>query len=63
MLAGLLPREPEVHGLLALMELQASRFAARVDPDGSAILLPIRIDRSGTAAQIARGRAALRRVG
>ncbi|WP_421742766.1 RNA polymerase sigma factor [Cellulomonas sp.] len=30
-LAGLLPREPEVHGLVALMELQASRFDARAD--------------------------------
>ena len=30
MLAGLMPREPEVHGLLALMELQASRLRARV---------------------------------
>jgi len=30
-LAGLLPREPEVHGLVALMELQASRFDARGD--------------------------------
>lgn len=30
-LAGLLPREPEVHGLVALMELQASRFEARRD--------------------------------
>jgi RNA polymerase sigma factor (sigma-70 family) len=38
-LAGLLPREPEVHGLVALMELQASRFDARVDRDGEAILL------------------------
>ncbi len=31
MLAELAPREPEVHGLVALMELQASRAAARVD--------------------------------
>lgn len=38
-LAGLLPREPEVHGLVALMELQASRFAARTGPDGEPILL------------------------
>ena len=29
-LAGLLPKQPEVHGLVALMELQASRFAARL---------------------------------
>jgi predicted RNA polymerase sigma factor len=39
MLAGLLPREPEVHGLVALMELQASRFAARTGPDGEPVLL------------------------
>lgn len=38
-LAGLLPREPEVHGLVALMELQASRVHARFGPDGEAILL------------------------
>ena len=35
MVAALLPREPEAHGLVALMELQASRFAARTAPDGS----------------------------
>jgi RNA polymerase sigma-70 factor, ECF subfamily len=38
-LAGLAPHESEVHGLVALMELQASRLAARVGPDGEAILL------------------------
>ncbi|MFE5699436.1 RNA polymerase sigma factor [Rhodococcus koreensis] len=38
-LAGLLPREPEVHGLVALTELQASRFAARLGPGGEPILL------------------------
>jgi RNA polymerase sigma factor (sigma-70 family) len=38
-LAGLLPRQPEVHGLIALMELQASRFTARVGPHGEAVLL------------------------
>ncbi|MFI6509859.1 RNA polymerase sigma factor [Streptosporangium sp. NPDC050855] len=38
-LAGLLPREPEVHGLVALMELQASRFRARTGPDGEPVLL------------------------
>ncbi|WP_280782970.1 RNA polymerase sigma factor [Rhodococcus opacus] len=38
-LAGLLPREPEVHGLVALTELQASRFAARVGADGEPVLL------------------------
>ncbi|WP_214110155.1 RNA polymerase sigma factor [Acrocarpospora catenulata] len=38
-LAGLMPREPEVHGLVALMEIQASRFRARTGPDGEPVLL------------------------
>ncbi|MBA3391638.1 MAG: RNA polymerase sigma factor [Deltaproteobacteria bacterium] len=38
-LAGLAPDAPEVHGLVALMELQASRAAARVEPAGAPILL------------------------
>jgi RNA polymerase sigma-70 factor, ECF subfamily len=38
-LAGLTPREPEVHGLLALMEIQASRTAARTGPSGEPVLL------------------------
>ncbi|MGN6788580.1 MAG: RNA polymerase sigma factor [Rhodanobacteraceae bacterium] len=38
-LAGLAPREPEVHGLVALMEIQASRLHARVAADGTPILL------------------------
>ena len=38
-LAGLAPREPEVHGLVALMEIQASRSRARVGPSGEPILL------------------------
>ena len=38
-LAGLAPREPEVHGLVALMEIQASRLRARVGPGGEPILL------------------------
>jgi RNA polymerase sigma factor (sigma-70 family) len=38
-LAGLVPREPEVHGLVALMEIQASRSRARVGPSGEPILL------------------------
>jgi predicted RNA polymerase sigma factor len=38
-LAGLAPGEPEVHGLVALMEIQASRLHARVAPDGAPILL------------------------
>ncbi|WP_415367248.1 RNA polymerase sigma factor [Saccharothrix sp. BKS2] len=38
-LAGLAPREPEVHGLVALMEVQASRAKARVGPNGEPVLL------------------------
>ncbi|MGH9502317.1 MAG: RNA polymerase sigma factor [Terriglobales bacterium] len=38
-LAELAPREPEVHGLVALMEIQASRAGARVSPSGEPILL------------------------
>jgi RNA polymerase sigma factor (sigma-70 family) len=38
-LAELTPREPEVHGLVALMEIQASRSRARVGPQGEPILL------------------------
>jgi RNA polymerase sigma factor (sigma-70 family) len=38
-LAELAPQEPEVHGLVALMEIQSSRARARVGPDGAPILL------------------------
>jgi RNA polymerase sigma factor (sigma-70 family) len=38
-LAELAPEEPEVHGLVALMEIQASRLAARVGPSGEPVLL------------------------
>ncbi|WP_437276134.1 RNA polymerase sigma factor [Sorangium sp. So ce375] len=38
-LAELVPKEPEVHGLVALMEIQASRSRARVGPSGEPILL------------------------
>jgi RNA polymerase sigma factor (sigma-70 family) len=38
-LAELVPQEPEVHGLVALMELQASRSRARVGPQGEPVLL------------------------
>ena len=38
-LAELVPQEPEVHGLVALMEIQASRARARVGPSGEPILL------------------------
>jgi RNA polymerase sigma factor (sigma-70 family) len=38
-LAGLMPEEPEVHGLVALMEIQASRARARTGPSGEPVLL------------------------
>jgi RNA polymerase sigma factor (sigma-70 family) len=38
-LAGLMPNEPEVHGLVALMEIQASRARARAGPSGEPVLL------------------------
>ncbi|MEU8260405.1 RNA polymerase sigma factor [Micromonospora sp. NPDC048999] len=39
LLQGLMPEEPEVHGLAALLEIQASRTSARTGPDGAPILL------------------------
>lgn len=38
-LSGLMPKEPEVHGLTALLEFQSSRAAARTGPDGEPVLL------------------------
>ena len=60
-LAELVPREPEAHGLVAIMELQASRFAARVAADGSPVLLTDQDRSRWDPGQIARGRAALAR--
>jgi len=62
LLAELVPREPEAHGLVALMEFQASRFAARVAHDGTAILLTDQDRSRWDHAQIRRGRAALLRA-
>jgi RNA polymerase sigma factor (sigma-70 family) len=39
-LAALAPQEPEAHGLIALLEIQASRSAARLGPGGEPVLLP-----------------------
>ena len=61
-LAALLPAEPEVHGLVALMEFQSSRFAARTGPDGQPILLEDQDRAKWDRAQIVRGVAALERA-
>ncbi|EMQ99732.1 Sigma-70, region 4 [Paeniglutamicibacter gangotriensis Lz1y] len=61
-LAGRLPREPEAHGLIALMKMQASRFAARISRDGSPILLADQDRTRWDYAQISRGLAALERA-
>jgi predicted RNA polymerase sigma factor len=61
-LAALVPDEPEVHGLVSLMEFQSSRFAARTDPDGTPILLENQDRTKWDRAQIGRGVAALERA-
>ncbi|GAA1274519.1 RNA polymerase sigma factor [Saccharothrix xinjiangensis] len=58
-LAHLVPDEPEVHGLLALLELTAARFPARTGPDGEPVLLEHQDRRRWDRAAIRRGRAAL----
>lgn len=61
-LAELMPAEPEVHGLVALMEIQASRLRARVGPSGEPVLL-LDQDRSRwDQLLIRRGLAALERA-
>ncbi len=61
-LAELAPAEPEVHGLVALMEIQASRIRARIGPDGEPILL-LQQDRGRwDRLLITRGLAALERA-
>jgi RNA polymerase sigma factor (sigma-70 family) len=58
-LARLLPDEPEVHGLMALLELTAARFPARTGADGEPVLLEDQDRRRWDRAAIRRGRAAL----
>ena len=58
-LARLAPDEPEVHALVALLELTAARFPARTDPDGEPVLLEHQDRRRWDRAAIRRGRAAL----
>ena len=62
LVAELLPREPEAHGLVALMEIQASRTKARVGPAGEPILLLDQNRGQWDQLLIRRGLAALERV-
>ncbi|MFF3393765.1 RNA polymerase sigma factor [Streptomyces sp. NPDC002669] len=61
-LAGLMAHEPEVHGLAALLELQASRTAARTGPDGAPVLLADQNRARWDRLLIRRGVAALERA-
>ncbi|MFF3452974.1 RNA polymerase sigma factor [Streptomyces sp. NPDC002730] len=61
-LAGLMPREPEVHGLVSLLEIQASRTAARTGPDGEPVLLADQNRSRWNQLLIRRGFAALGRA-
>lgn len=62
-LAELVPKEPEVHGLVALMEIQASRSRARVSPSGEPVLLLEQNRARWDQLLIRRGLAALERAG
>ena len=62
MLTELAPTEPEVHGLQALLELQASRVRARTGPDGEPILLEAQDRRLWDGLLVRRGFAALDRA-
>ncbi|MFC9660566.1 RNA polymerase sigma factor [Nocardia sp. NPDC127606] len=62
-LSRLMPDEPEVYGLLALLELTAARFPARTGPDGEPVLLEQQDRRRWDRSAIRRGRAALMRAG
>ena len=62
MLAELVPDEPEAHGLVALMELQASRAAARVDAAGDPVLLADQDRARWHSLLCGRGRSALGRA-
>jgi RNA polymerase sigma factor (sigma-70 family) len=62
MLTAIAPQEPEVHGLLALMELNASRAGARTDADGNPVLLMNQNRALWDQLQISRGLRSLVRV-
>jgi predicted RNA polymerase sigma factor len=61
-LAALMPREPEVHGVLALMELQASRLRARIGPHGEPVRLAEQDRARWDHLLVQRGLAELRRA-
>jgi RNA polymerase sigma factor (sigma-70 family) len=61
-LAELMPKEPEVHGLVSLLELQESRAAARTGPSGEPVLLKDQNRRRWNRLLIRRGFAALGRA-
>ncbi|MFD3538243.1 RNA polymerase sigma factor [Streptomyces sp. NPDC058662] len=62
-LAALMPKEPEVHGLAALLEFQASRIATRTGPDGEPVLLADQNRARWNRLLIHRGVAAMRHAG
>ena len=61
-LAALVPNEPEVHGLVALMEFQSSRLRSRIGPTGAPVLLLDQDRRTWDRLHIGRGEAALVRA-
>src|SRR6202000_568591 len=61
-LAALAPREPEAHGLIALLEIQASRTKARIDAAGDPVLLLVPDRPRSVPLLIVRGVAALKRA-
>ncbi|MFK0254002.1 RNA polymerase sigma factor [Streptomyces sp. NPDC090445] len=63
LLSALMPDEPEVHGLAALLEFQASRTAARTGPDGEPVLLADQNRAGWNRMLIRRGIEALSRAG
>ncbi|MGH9016687.1 MAG: RNA polymerase sigma factor [Acidimicrobiales bacterium] len=61
-LAALMPEDPEVHGIVALMEFQSSRLASRIGPDGAPVLLLDQDRHTWDRLHIVRGDAALSRA-
>jgi len=61
-LAALMPREPEIWSLIALMEFQSSRFAARTDAEGLPVTLEDQDRRRWDRSAIARGSEAMRKA-